>query len=193
MQYVTEYYSDIKLNFRQLSFDKIFPYNNHNKIVDIANHTLSFCKQDWILNIGDDHNTLVQFLLHVDIDHNKFITAQTDMNTKKYLNKNFPNITVIDDDFSNIPIKIPTSSIENISTIFVNLSNIIDTKSTIRHMIDSCFEVLRNDGQIILFTHSPVFAPLSSNKSINAKLLKVVFQTMLPTFVWRYTKSHCFN
>ena len=144
---------------------------------------------DWIVEIGAGTGRFTQALLNNGIQPNRLIVVELDPELCRFLKAHFPNVTVIQGDASQLSSVLPIHVIGHVKTVVSGIP-LVSVPPLIRDMIvTSCFEVLKENGQMLQFTYSPISPVPTRRLGLRKRCLGRVLMNMPPAVVWSYERG----
>ena len=117
-----------------------------------------------------------------------FYAIEIDDEMYQTLVQNFPDLQILKGDASSLKDILPKEVIRNVDTIVSGIPLLNLSQEARKDIIDSCFSILKKEGQILQFTYGPA-CPIPAKKwKIHSERLTYILNNVPPAFIWRFTK-----
>jgi phosphatidylethanolamine/phosphatidyl-N-methylethanolamine N-methyltransferase len=142
--------------------------------------------EDYILEVGAGTGRMTKALLDLGLDPTKLLCVELDLELHSYMSRQFPTITTIQGNATNLTTLIDQEKQGKISTIISgipmkNLSAIEQNR-----LVQAYLSVLKPLGNILQFTYGRI-SPFSVPGLKSERLARIYFN-LPPATVWAYQK-----
>ncbi len=143
--------------------------------------------ETYVVEVGAGTGRFTRGLLDAGLNADRLIVVELDRELCQYLENNFPDITIIQGDATQLDQLLPPEVVCNVETIISGIPLINLNKEEQLDLVTAFQNTLSPTGHIIQFTYGPV-SPLSHKKlGLVATRLGHVFRNVPPATVWSYT------
>lgn len=143
----------------------------------------------FVVEIGAGTGRFTRALLRYGVAPSQLFVVEMDPELCNFLNKHFPQVTVINGDASRLLEILPPHVIGKVSTVISGIPLVNLSESLQAGIADACFAVLAEGGQMLQFTYGPV-SPLSCRKlGLHKKRLGHVLWNFPPAVIWAYKRG----
>ncbi len=148
--------------------------------VDIPN------ADEYIVELGAGTGRLTTAILARGVPGSQLIILEMQPSLTKFLKKNFPQVTVIEGDASNLAKLLPEKAIGKIKTIVSGIPMVNLRFHDQQEIVAACKSVMTPTGVLLQFTYRPG-SPLPSNKlGLGQRYLGHILMNMPPAAIWEY-------
>jgi len=145
--------------------------------------------ESYVVEIGAGTGRFTRALLLYGITPSQLFVVEMDPELCEFLTLHFPQVTVINGDASRLLEILPPHVIGKVSTVISGIPMVNLSASLQAGIIEACFAVLGEEGQMLQFTYGPI-SPLSSRKlGLHKKRLGHVLWNFPPAVIWAYKRA----
>ncbi len=142
-----------------------------------------------IVEVGAGTGRLTQALLKAGVNPKNLAIVELDTDMSLFLQKNFPNVLVIQGDATQLHELLPDSWKGNVGTIISGIPMRNVSQEDHKLMVSSFLQVLNGSGHILQFSYG-ASSPLSVKKlGLRKKRLGSILMNIPPATVWQYTQG----
>jgi phosphatidylethanolamine/phosphatidyl-N-methylethanolamine N-methyltransferase len=143
-------------------------------------------EDEYIVELGAGTGRLTSAILARGVPGSQLIVLEMQPSLAKFLNKNFPQITVIEGNAADLASVLPPKVIGKITTVVSGIPMVNLRFREQQEIVKACQSVMKIDGSLLQFTYRPG-SPLPSNKlGLGQRYLGHVLMNMPPAAIWEY-------
>lgn len=155
----------------------------------VAKHAQEADQNGYILELGAGTGRLTRALIESGVSPDRIYALELDKEFFDFLDAAIPGIHAIHGNAIDAPRLLPKKVIGKITTVVTGLPFTSIPLEVQKKIIDSCFEVMAPNCQMLQFTYSPVSPIRSKYLGLSHERLAMTFRNLPPASVWRYYRS----
>lgn len=150
-------------------------------------------KDSWIIELGAGSGNSTQSIIESGVDPKKLVAVEIDADCCNVLKDRFPDVTVLNINARDLRKSLSSEVLSNVGTIVSSIPFFNFDKGLREEIFRECFNVLRKDGKLIIFSYSPI-APIETEKlGIIKKRVGFVIKNIPPIYIWEYKNEEYKN
>jgi phosphatidylethanolamine/phosphatidyl-N-methylethanolamine N-methyltransferase len=144
---------------------------------------------NFIVEVGAGTGRLTQALLRSGLNPKNLVIVELDTDMCDFLKRNFPEVTVIQGNATELETLLPSSWKGKVGTIISGIPMRNVSKGDHKLMVASFLNVLKESGHILQFSYGPL-SPLCVKKlGLKKKRLGHILLNIPPATIWQYSRE----